>query len=99
MLLTAVTNIIGVYCGMLVMEKLRKDKLWKIEATVKSVYMYDLSAQLEKENISHNSIILDDGKETVFNIYSKTQKESEKIRKMLNDVSAKYIIHESSLHL
>lgn len=99
MLLTAVTNIIGVYCGMLVMEKLRKDKLWKIEATVKSAYMYDLSAQLEKENISHNSIILDDGKEAVFNIYSKTQKESEKIRKMLNDVSAKYIIHESSLHL
>ena len=55
--------------------------------------------KLEKENISHNSIILDDGKEAVFNIYSKTQKESEKIRKMLNDVSAKYIIHESSLHL
>lgn len=99
MLLTAVTNIVGVYCGMLVMEKLRKDKLWKIEATVKSEYVHNLHDLLAKNNISHNYLILDGNTEAVFNIYSKNQKESEKIRKMLNDVSAKYIIHESSLHL
>lgn len=99
MLLTAVTNIVGVYCGMLVMEKLRKDKLWKIEATVKSENVHNLHDLLAKNNISHNYIILDGNTEAVFNIYSKNQKESEKIRKLLNDVSAKYIIHESSLHL
>ena len=30
MLLTALTNVVGVYIGMWIMEKFRKDKLWNI---------------------------------------------------------------------
>ena len=72
MLLTAVTNVIGVYVGMWVMEKLRKDKLWKIEVTVANDYdIYNLDTHLRREKISYNTVKSGNGA-MIFNIYSKT---------------------------
>ena len=52
MLLTAVTNVVGVYIGMWVMEKLRKDKLWKIEITIRDeVEAYNFKTALRKKDI------------------------------------------------
>ena len=98
MLLTAITNIVGVYVGMWVMEKLRKDKLWKIEITVTdSIEIFNLNKSLKQGKISYNMVKSENG-DMIFNVYSKSQKESEIIKKALAEVTtAKYIIHQSDL--
>ena len=98
MLLTAVTNVVGVYIGMWVMEKLRKDKLWKIEITVTdSIEIFNLNKSLKQGKISYNMVKSENG-DMIFNVYSKNQKESEIIKNALAETrTAKYIIHQSDL--
>ncbi len=98
MLLTAVTNVVGVYVGMWVMEKLRKDKLWKIEITIRdAIEAYQFENTLREKDISFNSVICENN-DIILNVYSKSQKESEIIKKALAEAtSAKYIIHQSDL--
>lgn len=98
MLLTAVTNIIGVYVGMWVMEKLRKDKLWKIEITIRdAIEAYRFENTLREKDISFNSVVCENN-DIILNVYSKSQKESEIIKKALAEATtAKYIIHQSDL--
>ena len=98
MLLTAVTNIIGVYVGMWVMEKLRKDKLWKIEITIRdAIEACQFENTLREKDISFNSVVCENNN-IILNVYSKSQKESEIIKKALAEATtAKYIIHQSDL--
>lgn len=98
MLLTAVTNVVGVYIGMWVMEKLRKDKLWKIEITIRdAIEAYQFEKTLREKDISFNSIVCENA-DIILNVYSKSQKESEIIKKALAEATtAKYIIHQSDL--
>lgn len=98
MVLTAVTNLVGVYIGMLVMEKMRKDRLWKIEATIKGEEWSALALALAEKDISHTYIVLND-KLVVFNIYSKSQAESSIVKDLLAKYNAKYLITESTLRL
>lgn len=99
MLLTAVTNVVGVYIGMWVMEKLRKDKLWKIEATVTdTIVATELANKLSANDISYNTVKCINGDE-IFNIYSKNQKESEIIKAIFAKIDVKYIIHQSDLRI
>ena len=98
MLLTAITNVIGVYVGMWVMEKLRKDKLWKIEITIRdAIEAYQFENTLREKDISFNSVVCENN-DIILNVYSKSQKESEIIKKALVEATtAKYIIHQSDL--
>ena len=99
MALTAITNIVGVYVGMWIMEKMRKDKLWKIEATLTNVNKISPLKDLLTENkISFNTVQCENGG-TIFNIYAKTQKESSIVKQLLNGTGAHYIIHESVCRL
>lgn len=90
----AVANLIGVYVVKWLEEKARKDKLWKIEATVYDVYTESLHNDLTKAEIPHN-YILDIGKYTVFNIFCETQVESRKAKEILDYNKAKYFVSES----
>ena len=98
MFLTAITNVIGVYVGMWVMEKLRKDKLWKIEITIRdAIEAYQFENTLREKDISFNSVVCENN-DIILNVYSKSQKESEIIKKALaGTTTAKYIIHQSDL--
>lgn len=100
MALTAITNIVGVYVGMWVMEKMRKDKLWKIEITIRDVIeAYRFENTLREKDISFNSVVCENG-DIILNVYSKNQKESEIIKKAFAETTtAKYIIHQSACHL
>ena len=83
MLLTAVTNVVGVYVGMWVMEKLRKDKLWKIEITIRdAIEAYQFENTLREKDISFNSVVCENN-DIILNVSSKSQKESEMIKKAL----------------
>lgn len=97
-LLTAITNLIGVWLSMFILEKTRKDKLWEITATIKGTHFEELLDNLEKTDLSYNYNKIASG-EFVFNFYSHNKKESALIKKLLDSVSAKYIVHEQGVRL
>lgn len=90
----AVANLVGVYIVKLVEEKKRKDKLWKVEATIPHTHTDQLHYELKVRDIPHN-FIEDVGQYTVFNIYCETQKESAIAKVVLDQYQAKYFVSES----
>jgi hypothetical protein len=90
----AVANLVGVYVVKVLEEKARKDKLWKIEATILRGHTEELHSLLDKVDIPHN-YLENVGKYTLFNIYCDTQKESALAKELLNKYNAKYFVSES----
>lgn len=100
--ITMATNVVGVYISMVLLEKTKKDKLWEITATIRSSESKDIeyiSYMLDFYEIGHNYSPLTNNQGAVFHIYSKTQKESEQIKKLLDNYNAKYIAHEEQVRL
>ena len=93
-LIVAGANFVGVYVVKLFEEKARKDKLWKVEATVHSEMVDPLHNALKDCGIAHN-YIEDVGQYTIFNIYCPTQAESIEVREVLESKNAKYFVSES----
>jgi hypothetical protein len=90
----AVANLVGVYVVKVLEEKARKDKLWKVEATVLRGYTNELHSLLDRVDIPHN-YLENVGKYTLFNIYCETQKESALAKELLDKYNAKYFVSES----
>jgi uncharacterized protein YebE (UPF0316 family) len=93
-IVTALTNLIGVYVVKKIEEKNRKDKLWEVKATVKDKEVMGIHNELEALNIPHNWFITS-GEYRIFNIYCATQTESQMVRDILNNHCAKYFVSES----
>ena len=93
-LIVAGANFIGVYVVKLIEEKARKDKLWKVEATVPASMVAPLHLALKECGIAHN-YIEGVGQYTIFNIYCPTQADSIEVRKVLESKNAKYFVSES----
>lgn len=87
-------NLVGVFVVKFAEEKARKDKLWKVEATVYEPYTESLHTDLDKAEIPHN-YIANVGKYSVFNIYCETQEESKRVKGLLDYHKAKYFVSES----
>lgn len=94
--IVAVANLIGVYVVKLLEEKARKDKLWKVEATVIPQYVAKVQEELTEMNISHNCFKTS-GEHRVFNIYCPTQKESTIVKSILDKYKAKYFVSETKI--
>ena len=92
--IVALCNFIGVYVVKLIEEKARKDKLWKVEATVPFEDWATLDYNLTNHFIQHNYILLGE-KYAVFNIYCPTQNDSKFAKKILDEHNAKYFVSES----
>ena len=92
-LITAFANLVGVYVVKLIEEKARKDKLWKVEATVAADQAEKVKWHFENRNIPYNYI--DIGKYVIFNAYCQYQFESAKVREILSEYNAKYFVSES----
>ena len=93
-LIVATCNFVGVFIVKWVEEKARKDKLWKVEATIPSYLKDRVCADLKYEDISFN-YIENIGNYVLFNIYCETQQESSKAKKILNYHQAKYFVSET----
>lgn len=93
-IITFVCNVVGVYLVKWGEEKARKDKLWKIEATVLGELTSHLRQDLNNAGLS-NKYIPNIGRYTEFNIYCDTQKESAKAKEILAKYNAKYFVSES----
>lgn len=91
-LIVAVANLIGVYVVKLLEEKARKDKLWKVEATIPAKYTN--AVHFDLKDIPH-SYIENVGNYTIFNFFCATQKDSAKVKEIINQYEAKYFVSES----
>jgi uncharacterized protein YebE (UPF0316 family) len=91
-LVVAICNFIGVYAVKLMEEKLRKDKLWKVEATVPTEYKE--AVDLDLRDIPHSYIVLSN-KHTLFNFYCATQADSKRVKDIIDQYGAKYFVAES----
>ena len=90
-----VANLLGVYVVKIIEQKKRKDKLWKVEATVNRTKSSSMQGALERMAIPHNYIHA--GKYTIFNCYCATQKESLAVKTILDAHKAKYFVSESKI--
>ena len=91
--ITFVCNVIGVFIVKFIEEKSRKDKLWKVEATIPRAEASRLINYLENSELSYNYV--DINKYYLFNFYCPTQKESASVKKLLDNFHAKYFVSES----
>ena len=86
-------NLVGVFCVKWGEEKARKDKLWKVEATVKPCEFEAIKTYCEVADLPFSYI--DINKYILFNFYCATQKESAIVRDLLDKHNAKYFVAES----
>lgn len=94
--ITFACNVIGVFLVKWAEEKARKDKLWKVEATVLGIHTDAMRVELNNAGLS-NKYIPNIGKYTEFSIYCDTQKESAKAKAILAKYNAKYFVSESKV--
>lgn len=90
-LIVALCNLVGVFVVKFFEEKARKDKLWKVEATIPAKYTNAVDFDLK--DVPHNYINI--GDYTIFNFYCATQADSLKVKNIINQYEAKYFVSES----
>ena len=95
-LVTAICNFFGVYFVKLIEEKFKKDKLWKIEATVKSENLLDLLALTNESNVSYNFTPISE-QEYSFNYYCYDKESSNKVIAILKQYNCKWLILETKM--
>lgn len=93
---TALANFVGVWIIKMIEEKRRKEKLWKVEATVLRGYTQDLHRALVAADIPHN-FLENVGKYTLFNVYCSTQQQSKKAKHIVSRYYAKYFVSETKI--
>jgi len=93
-LITFVCNVVGVWIVKFVEEKMKKDRLWKVETTVLYKDVESVCELLNKTRISYN-YIEGVGKYTIFNIFCATQGQSTAVKEILKAYNVKYFVSES----
>lgn len=91
-ILTMVSNFVGVWISMVIMDKFKRDKLWKIEVTIPIRYQDEI--EIELSEISHSRIRIDN-KYNLYNFYCVSQNDSIAIKKAIEKYDAKYFVSES----
>lgn len=93
-LIVAGANFVGVFVVKLIEEKARKDKLWKVEATVPRECVAEVATKLEEYNIPYNCFKTS-GNYDIFNIFCRYQEQSRLVKIVLDGHLAKYFVSES----
>lgn len=89
-IITMLANFVGVYLSILILDKFKKDNIWKISATVKNKYeLFTIEQKLKKNKIAYHVIDLKNGK-SLFEIYTYTQQESDFSKNTLKEIDAKF---------
>lgn len=95
--IVAICNFVGVWLVKYGEEKARKDKLWKVEATIPNEGINpeydDCIVELKQSGIPMNYI--DITKYILINCYCATQADSAKVKTILDKYNAKYFVSES----
>lgn len=86
-------NLVGVFCVKWGEEKSRKDKLWKVEATIDKADFEQNKELLDLFKVPHNYIDIE--KYVILNFYCADKKQSEIVKGLLDEMNAKYFVAES----
>ena len=93
---TILANIVGVWVSYKIMDLFKKDKVWRITATMKSKKEFDECVEeLKKYNIGFSYI----EQTKAIDIYSYNQQESTIIKTILANYKHKYFIQEMAKNL
>ena len=100
-LISASTNFIGVYIGIWILDKLKKDKLWEIKGIIDRE---PTEEDYKCLNILTTNKILFTMQKTLMSktfiyIYSSNKDESRLIKDVLNKMGAKHIVNEETVKL
>ena len=96
-LIVAGANFVGVWVVKLFEEKARKDKLWKVEATVRNeIYFTNyIKNKCEEYFVPYSIIDVENVDYVVFNFYCATQEKSKIVKEICDTCLAKYFVSES----
>ena len=92
--IVALCNLVGVYVVKWAEEKARKDKLWKVEATVPRECVAEVAKYFEENEIPYNCFKTS-GNYDIFNIFCRYQEQSRLAKIILSRHRAKYFVSES----
>ena len=95
-LITFICNVIGVWIVKFCEEQMKKDKLWKVEASILNGHKEDVKTLLIKADIPFN-YIEGIGKYTIFNVFCATQEHSTAVKEILKAYKAKYFVSETKI--
>ena len=96
-LIVALCNLVGVYVVKLFEEKMRKDKLWKIELTIKPNYIEMFTADLEKFGIPYALVTTANQRYAIVNTFCARQKDSTFVKSLAERYNAKYFVTETKI--
>lgn len=89
-------NLVGVFVVKLIEERMRKDRLWKVEMTYKGANYNELIEEMRAKDISCYYTQLNNGY-TIINAFCKTQTESTIVNEITKRYNCKYFISESKV--
>lgn len=92
-LIVAICNLVGVYVVKLIEERARRDKLWKVEATIPVEIAEKVKHDLRANDLPHNYIDIE--KYYLFNVYCENQEQSKIAKVILDYYNAKYFVSEN----
>jgi hypothetical protein len=90
---TAFANALGVWLSYAILDRLQKDRLWKVEVVVSKCYTEQLHYDLSE--IPHNYIEL--GPRTLFNFYCETKADTSRVIIHCKDFRGKFFAAENKL--
>lgn len=86
-------NLVGVYVVKLIEERARRDKLWKVEATIPIEIAEKVKHDLRANGLPYNYIDIE--KYYLFNVYCENQEQSKVAKVILDYYNAKYFVSEN----
>lgn len=90
---TAITNLIGVYAGLVIVDKFRKDQLWRISATVKVEFYADLISELKAYKFKFVTFETSWDKVKLLDIFSEGKEQSSILHMLVEKYNLKYTIN------
>lgn len=98
-IISVVCNLIGVYFGLWVTEKLRKEQLWKITVTVPTDNLQDFKKDLLANDIDFIAYETSWKDYKVVDVFSKHKSTSKVIKEIFKHYNVKYTISANSAKL
>lgn len=98
-LISVVANLLGVYIALTLIHKFEKERLWKITVTVPTESLHSFKQELKNEDIPFIAYETSYEKYKVVDIFSKTKKDSKKIKTLMSNYNVKYTISVNTVTL
>ena len=96
LIITMISNLIGVYLSLYILEKVRKDQLWKITVSVPTNDLKKFKKELLDNKIDFIAYQTSWEEYKVVDIFSKERAESSVVKKIFKNFKVKYTISENS---